>query len=559
MEVVGLSEVAQVYGLVPRAPRADERIGANMKRWNGWGNVDTDYPVPLFALDYLTNRLGPLDPQPDAAKETVLAAAPESRLPAHPLVDASAEARLAHARGQSMRDWADLRCGRVDTFPDGVGFPESDEDVRALLKYARQAGARVIPYGGGTSVVGHITPRPGDAPVLTLSLEKMTRLLHLDETSRLAAFQAGVAGPQLEEQLKARGYTLGHFPQSFEYSTLGGWIVTRSSGQQSYRYGKIESLFAGGIMETPRGRLEMKPVPASAAGPDVREMALGSEGRLGVLTQAEVRVRRAPEAESFFGVFFPSFEQGSDAVREIVQDEIPVSMLRLSDPLETATTLILSGKPWIGLAERGLRMIGCGEARCLLVFGVTGSRRAFHRAKRDAAALCRKQGGLVVGTIVGHTWEKNRFLAPYLRNTLWEKGVAIDTLETALPWSQVGAAAAAIPQVIVDAAARHNERVLAFTHLSHVYRDGASVYTTYLFRRPADPDELLARWQSMKHDASLAIQRFGGTISHQHGVGMDHAPYLPAEKDALGMDAIRALCKSFDPEGMMNPGKLLED
>jgi alkyldihydroxyacetonephosphate synthase len=359
--------------------------------------------------------------------------------------------------------------------------------------------------------------------------------------------------------LKAHKYTLGHFPQSFEYSTLGGWIVTRSSGQQSYRYGKIEGLFAGGIMETPRGRLEMKPVPASAAGPDIREMVLGSEGRLGVITQAQVRVRRVPEAEAFFGVFFPSWEQGSQAVREIVQNELPVSMLRLSNPLETETTLILSGKSWVDLADSGLRAIGYGDTRCLLIFGVTGSKRMFGRTRREAAALCRKFGGLYVGTIVGHAWERNRFLAPYLRNTLWERGVAIDTLETALPWSQVHAASLAIPQTIVDAMEKHNEQVVAFAHLSHVYRDGASVYTTYLFRRTADPDELLARWQDMKREASLTLQKFGGTISHQHGVGTDHAPYLPAEKGALGMDAIRAVCQAFDPDGMMNPGKLLEN
>ncbi|MCK6540718.1 MAG: FAD-binding oxidoreductase, partial [Anaerolineales bacterium] len=461
------------------------------------------------------------------------------------------------ARGQSMRDWVELRHGQVNTFPDGVAFPETDEDVRDLLNYACNVGAQVIPYGGGTSVVGHINPSRSDAPVLTLSLEKMTRLLDLDETSWLATFQAGVAGPQLEEQLKARGFTLGHFPQSFEYSTLGGWIATRSSGQQSYHYGRIEQLFAGGIVETPRGRLELKPVPASAAGPDLREILLGSEGRLGVITQAQVRVRRLPEAESFFGVFFPSWEQGSDAVREIVQSEIPVSMLRLSNPLETGTTLILSGKSWVGMVQRGLRMIGYGDARCLLIFGVTGSRKVFGRARRDASTVCRKHGGLVVGTIVGHTWQKSRFLTPYLRNTLWDCGVAIDTLETALPWSQVREASVAIPQSIVEAMAKHDERVLAFTHLSHVYRDGASVYTTYLFRRTPDPDELLARWQDMKGAASLVIQKHGGTISHQHGVGMDHAPYLPAEKGALGMDALRAVMKSFDPDGMMNPGKLV--
>src|SRR5687768_12860519 len=529
-----------------------------MRRWNGWGHTDTDYPVLTAALAYLTSYLGQLDPTPDVAKQTVLAAVKGSHLPAHPLVDTSAETRLAHARGQSLPDWVDMRYGLTNTFPDGVAFPESDEDVRNLLKYARNVGAHVIPYGGGTSVVGHITPLQLDAPVLTLSLEKMTRLLDLDETSHLATFQAGVPGPQLERQLKVHGYTLGHFPQSFEYSTLGGWIATRSSGQQAYHYGRIEQLFAGGSMETPRGRLEIRAVPASAAGPDVREMILGSEGRLGVITQAKVRVRSVPEAEAFFGVFFASWEQGIDAVREIAQNEIPVSMLRLSDPLETQTTLILSGKDWIRRLDRGLRLLGYGEARCLLLFGVTGSRRLFHHTRHEVAALCRKHGGLLIGTVMGHAWQKSRFLSPYLRNTLWEHGVAIDTIETALPWSQVREASQAIPQSIVDAMSKHNERVLAFAHLSHVYRDGASLYVTYLFRRTTDPDELLARWQDMKHIASLTLQKLGGTISHQHGVGKDHAAYLPQEKGVLGMAAIRALCKSLDPYGMMNPGKLAD-
>jgi alkyldihydroxyacetonephosphate synthase len=233
-------------------------------------------------------------------------------------------------------------------------------------------------------------------------------------------------------------------------------------------------------------------------------------------------------------------------------------MLRLSNPLETETSLVLSGKSWVGLAERGLRMIGFGAGRCLLILGVTGSKSLVRRTRRQAAALCRGFGGLFVGTAIGHTWEKNRFLSPYLRNTLWECGVALDTLETALPWSKVMAASAAIPQSIVTALESHNERVLAFTHLSHVYRDGASVYTTFLFRRTTDPDEMLSRWRDMKHAASLTTQEHGGTISHQHGVGLDHAPYLEAEKGKPGMNALHALCKSFDPDGMMNPGKLLE-
>lgn len=527
-----------------------------MKRWNGWGNVNTDYPVPDSARAYLVNLFGSLDPAPDADLKTVLKSVPASRLPSHPLVDTSPMERLTHARGQSTEDWVALRSGRIPAFPDGVAYPTSEEGVRDLLAYAKKAGAIVIPYGGGSSVVGHINAPKSDAPVLTLSLEKMTRLLDLDETSRIANFEAGVPGPELERVLHQRGYTLGHFPQSHEYSTLGGWIASRSSGQQSYYYGRIEQLFAGGRMETPRGTLEMRPVPASAAGIDVREMVLGSEGRMGVITSAKVRVSPVPQAEEFYGVFFPSWEQGSEAVRRIAQERTPVSMLRLSNPVETETTLILSGKSWVPAATQGLSLIGYGSTRCLMVFGATGTAAHVARTRARVAFLCRKYGGMFVGTVVGHTWEKARFYSPYLRNTLWEIGVAVDTLETALPWSQVPEASQAIPASISAALESMGEKAHVFAHLSHVYRDGASIYTTYLFRRPTDPDELMARWRAMKHAASLTIQKFGGTITHQHGVGTDHAPYLPAEKGPLGMDAIRAVCKSFDPDGMMNPGKL---
>ena len=527
-----------------------------MKRWNGWGNVNTNYPVPASAQTYLAKLFGFLNPQPDADFGTVLKSLPASRLPAHSLVDISAEARLTHSRGQSIPDWVALRSGRIPVFPDGVATPETEVDVRALIGYAQKAGAKIIPYGGGTSVTGHINPLKSDTPVLTLSLERMTHLLDLDEFGRTATFEAGVTGPELEQVLQARGYTLGHYPQSHEYSTLGGWIATRSSGQQSYKYGRIEQLFAGGRMETPRGLIELPHFPASAAGPDIKEMILGSEGRMGVITQAKVKIRQVPEAEQFHGVFFPSWEQGADAVRQIAQEEIPASMLRLSNPQETETTLMLSGKSWVGMADKGLTLIGYGSRRCLLVFGVTGSATCVRRARSQVSSICRRHGGLFVGTIVGHTWEKSRFYSPYLRNTLWELGVAIDTLETAIPWPNVMAASMAIPASIVEAAGKYGEDVLAFAHLSHLYRDGASVYTTFLFRRPADPDELLILWQAMKHAACLNIQKFGGTITHQHGVGTDHAPYLPAEKGALGMDALRAVCKSFDPDGLMNPGKL---
>ena len=529
-----------------------------MKRWNGWGNIQTDYPFPDTARDYLVNLLGPLPDLPPADLESTLASVPESRLPHHPLIDTEPEARLRHARGQSLPDWVALNHNRVDTFPDGAAFPDSENDLPALLAFAKNHGANIIPYGGGTSVVGHINPLPGQKPNLTISLERLDHLLKIDPESHLAEFEAGVTGPVLEEELQRYGYTLGHFPQSFEYSTLGGWIASRSSGQQSYYYGRIEELFAGGVVETPQGKLVLQPYPASAAGPDLREWFLGSEGRLGIITKAQVRIRPRPQKEGFFGVFFPSWESGSDAVRAITQSAIPVSMLRLSNPIETETTLILSGISWLDLADRGLRLIGQGDERCLLIFGVTGSPQLTGLAKRRTRAICRSYGGFFVGEIIGHAWEKNRFYSPYLRNTLWDAGVAVDTLETALPWTQVREASLAVPNSITTAINKFGEKALVMTHLSHIYHDGASIYTTFLFRRTADPDQLLDRWKAMKSAASQEIQKFGGTISHQHGVGVDHKSYLPVEKGPLGIEGIRAAAKQFDPDGILNPGKLFD-
>jgi alkyldihydroxyacetonephosphate synthase len=528
-----------------------------MRRWNGWGDEHTPYPLSDSARAYLVERVGAGLQIEDASLKQVLAGIPASRLPENPAVSTEALDRLLHARGQSLPDWVALRSGRIGAFPDGVACPESGLDVRGLLALARLVGAHLIPYGGGTSVVGHINPQPGHTPVLCVDMSRMRSLIALDETSRLATFSAGVSGPQVEQQLRARGYTLGHFPQSFELSTLGGWIATRSSGQQSYHYGRIEDLFAGGHLETPAGPLDLPSLPASAAGPDLRQLVLGCEGRLGVITQATVRIQPSPEYEAFYGAFFHDWASGAAAVRLIVQAGVQVSMLRLSDALETETTLVLSGKDrLVGWAKRGLHLLGYSKDMSLLIYAVTGTRRSARRALALANEAIRANGGLPTGETIGKQWQKSRFLAPYLRNTLWGYGYALDTVETAVPWSAVLALAADIQKAIHGALRLVDERGLVFTHLSHVYPDGASIYTTFLFRRAADPDETLARWQAIKAAVSQAILANGGTISHQHGVGLDHAPYLSAEKGSLGMEISESVCRTLDPTGMMNPGKL---
>jgi alkyldihydroxyacetonephosphate synthase len=532
-----------------------------MKRWNGWGDDSTSYPLPEKAAHFLADLVGPGRPPQDASLNEVVASVPPSRLPHHPLVNSDADVRLRHARGQSLPDWIALRNGRIPVFPDGVAFPTIDVEVVDLIRYAKDVGAKLIPYGGGTSVVGHINPQPGDAPILTVNMQRLNNLRHFDETSLLATFGAGVQGPDVEAQLRARGCTLGHYPQSFELSTLGGWVVTRSSGQQSLGYGRIEELFAGGVVETPSGRWELPPHPASAAGPDLRHLLLGSEGRLGILTEATVRAAPLPQEEAFHAVFFPNFELGETAVRHIVQSRIPLSMLRLSTAVETTTTLALAGhETLIGGLEKILGVRGIKDEKCMLLFGVTGSKALVKMGRKAALDIAKNHKGVAVaGQTFGKQWAKSRFHTPYLRNTLWEMGYAIDTLETAVSWHKIDKTIAAIEAALRPGLAEWDERVHVFTHLSHVYSQGASIYTTILFRLASDPDDTLARWRTLKEAASAAIVANGGTISHQHGVGLDHAPYLPAEKGKLGTAVLQDILHRFDPDGMMNPGKLLSD
>jgi alkyldihydroxyacetonephosphate synthase len=528
-----------------------------MRSWNGWGEEGRVDALNDSARAFLLNAVGPAVPTRDATLTEALAAAAAPPRVQGALFDASPELRLRHARGQSFPDWVALRFGRVGPLADGVALPASHEEAAAALEQAQKLGAIVIPYGGGTSVVGHLNVPAGERPVLNISLERMNRLLDLDETSLLARFGAGTPGPQVEAQLAQRGYMLGHFPQSYEYSTVGGWVVTRSSGQQSLRYGRIESLFAAGRLATPRGELRVGGFPASSAGPDLRECVLGSEGRIGLLSEATMRIRRLPEREDFHAVFFPSWELGVEAVRQLVHADIPMSMLRLSNAVETETQLTLAGhEKAIAWLKRYLRLRGSGLKPVMLMIGFTGLNREVLRTRREALGLAKLCRGVHAGKVMGKAWASKRYAGPYLRNALWDAGYAVDTCETAVNWPQASATMNAIEAAARGALGGHNEKLHAFTHLSHVYRQGCSIYSTFVFRAAPTYEENLARWTRLKRAVSEAIVASGGTISHQHGVGADHAPYLEAEKGPLGMGLIRAIAREFDPQGMLNPGKL---
>jgi alkyldihydroxyacetonephosphate synthase len=528
-----------------------------MRRWNGWGEDSIGYGASDEAKAYLAERVGQGAAPKDISRDEILRKVPPSRLTDHPLVKLDPWERVIHSTGQSEADWINIRGGAVQAFPDGVAYPRDEEEVRALLAFIRQAGGIVIPYGGGTSVVGHLTVPVQDRPVLSLDMSQMNNLLGLDETSNLATFQAGVRGPDLEKALGARGYTLGHYPQSFEYSTLGGWIAARSAGQFSLRYGKIERLFAGGSLETPAGTMELPSLPATAAGPDLRETVMGSEGRLGIITKAVVRVNPLPEKEVFKAAFFADEAEAVAAVRELAQSGLPLGMLRLSLPTETETTLRLAApNKSLELLEKYLRMRGVGEGKCLLIYGGIGRERTVRWVLGEAWGIIKRHRGVGVGTPIGHEWYKNRFRLPYIRNDLWEMGYAADTLETAISWSKVRETVAGIERALRKGLEEVQERVHVFTHLSHFYPQGASIYTSYVFRLGASPEESMERWKLSKKKASEEIVRAGGTISHQHGVGIDHRPYLSAEKGTLGVTMLRSVCRSVDPEQMMNPGKL---
>ena len=529
-----------------------------MRRWNGWGDEANHYPMPEGGLEFLQGEIGNGHVLPDAELDSVIQQVPPSRLPDHKLIDRTPDTRVRHARGQSLPDWLAMRSGDFGIFPDGVAFPENAADIRTLLNLAKQSNWMLIPYGGGTSVAGHVTPKDSPRPILTVSLSLMNKLTNLDTQSQIATFGPGTKGPDVEAQLRPKGYVLGHYPQSFELSTIGGWVVTRSSGQQSWRYGRIEQMLAGCTLETFGGPMVVPTMPASSAGPDLRELIMGSEGRFGIVSDVKVRVTPIAEHESFHVAFSPSWQASIELAKRAAQAKIPLSMLRLSNAVETRTQLALAGKPdaitWL---QRYLRLRGIKDGKSMVTYGLTGSAAQCKSAKAQLKSLFADLGVVNLGSRLGEMWEHSRFRSPYLRHTLWEQGYAVDTMETCVNWTTLGGAVERIEAAIKDAVP--DLPVHVFTHMSHIYAQGASIYTSYIFPNGTDYETTLGYWRVMKHAASEAVVASGGTISHQHGVGRDHAPYLKHEKGEIGMKVLQTVTDHFDPKRNLNEGVLLDD
>jgi alkyldihydroxyacetonephosphate synthase len=543
------------------------RMDQPAMRWWGWGDPDHPPGLPDGALAFLADTVGLAPrPRPPVALSHV-------RLERSALGDGALDGlraivgaqnvrdehceRVEHAAGKGYPDLVRLRAGEPEGAPDAVVLPGSSEQVDAVLAHCARASLAVVPFGGGTSVVGGVAPLRGEhGAVISLDMRRMGGVLALDRESRTVSVQAGLRAPALERYLGERRLTLGHYPQSFQFVSLGGCAATRSAGQASSGYGAIERMVLGMRMSAPAGEIALPAIPASAAGPSLRQLLVGSEGTLGVICELSLRVRPAPRACLYEGVFFEDFSAGVELLRELAQQGASPDVARLSDEQETRMSLALAGSG--GLKGRvGRLYLGARGYRegCLAILGFEGAEREAADRRDRAIASARSAGGLAVGRSPGEAWLKGRFAAPYLRDELLTHGVMVETLETATQWSNVRRLHRAVGRAIDEALRACGTPGLVMCHVSHLYETGASLYFTFVARQ-REEDEL-GQWRSVKEAASRAIVQGGGTITHHHAVGRDHAPWMAAEVGDTGRGALRALKAELDPAGIMNPGKLL--
>ncbi len=461
--------------------------------------------------------------------------------------------RLAHAVGKSYRDLLRLRVGPTPTAPDAVLLPESEDQVTRILSRCTERRIAVVPFGGGTSVVGGVEVVEPSMPHVALDLRKMARVGDIDVVSHTATAEAGISGPALEEALAGKGLTLGHLPQSFEFSTLGGWIASRSAGAYSNRYGKIEDLVVGVRLVAPAGTFVLRSRPRHAMGSDLLGLVVGSEGTLGVITRATVRVHRAPETRRFEAYLFRGFGEGLDALRGMVQDAGAPHMGYLMDEDETRLAVAASGKAESFLAAllKTFRRVDLNVAS-LLLLGYEGTRGLVRSARAHGRRHC--EGAVSVGPGPAESWSRERYETPYLRDSLLDHRVMVETVETAIAWSAVERLHDRVRAAILDAIRATGVPGIVGCHVSHVYTEGASLYFTWMARQVRG--EELAQYDAVKAVATRAILDHGGLLSHHHGIGAEHAKYLPEAVGDPSVRLMRDVKARFDPAGIMNPGKV---
>jgi alkyldihydroxyacetonephosphate synthase len=470
--------------------------------------------------------------------------------------------RATHAGGQSYSDIIRRRRGDASSAPDAVLVPSATDQIGPVLACCVEHDLAVVTWGGGTSVVGGLDSIDGGhSAVVALDLSGLDHLLGVDHVSRIATFEPGIRTPEAEAALAGHGLSLGHVPQSFERASLGGYVVTRSSGQGSAGRGRIDDMLVGLRMVTPRGELALEPMPGSAAGPDLRRLVLGSEGTLGVVTEVALRVRPIPEVSRFEGWVARDWDSGARILRRLVQDGPRPDVLRLSDEEETSVSLALSGtsartkramRAWLRL--RGI------DGGCLIILGFEGSTGDVRQRRRAVRRVLRAEGAVPLGAGAGNSWVHNRFSGPYLRDTLLDEGVLAETLETATTWARLPELYAGVRDALRSTLSRSGRAPLVGCHISHVYPAGASLYFTVL--AAAQPGYEVEQWAAAKDAANAAIVRCHGTVTHHHAVGTVHRDAAVTDLGGpagVGIAALRAVKDALDPAGIMNPGKLLPD
>ncbi|MBX7455446.1 FAD-binding oxidoreductase [Mycolicibacterium sp. 3033] len=523
--------------------------------WNAWGDPAAATPLSPGIRSLLSQALG-IDAEPAAeptlqqvrVRPSALSSGDREGLAAivgveNVLVDD--RDRLLRAGGKSTLDLLRRRDFGVQDGPDAVLVPGDDDEMAAVLRFCADHSIAVVPFGGGTSVVGGLDPLRGDfKAVVSVDLRRFDGLHSLDDVSWEAELGAGLTGPQAEKLLGERGFSLGHFPQSFCFATIGGFAATRSSGQDSAGYGRFDDMVRGLRAVTPSGVLDVGRAPASAAGPDLRQVLLGSEGTFGVITRVRVRVHPVPETTRYEAWSFPDFATGAAALRAVAQTGTGPTVIRLSDEAETGVNLATTDSIGEGQVTGG----------CLAITAFEGTE--VHVASRHAETrdLLSARGGTSLGEDPARAWEHGRFNAPYLRDGLLSAGALCETLETATTWSNIPPLKAAVTDALTRSLADSGTPALVLCHISHVYPTGASLYFTVVAAQRGNPIE---QWRAAKTAASEAMVGVGATITHHHAVGADHRPWMRDEVGDLGVAVLRAVKSALDPTGIMNPGKLI--
>jgi alkyldihydroxyacetonephosphate synthase len=548
-------------------------------KWWGWGDDDVAFThddKPSFgpfieeALGIDVERVTEQPPDfadldvPAPQLDGALRAALEQAVGEEHVSD-DAHDRVVHARGKSLRDLVRQRRGDLGRLPDLVVRPGDEAAVTEILRAVLDADAVVIPFGGGTSISGSLeAPREETRTVISVDLERMDAVLGIDPVSRLARVQAGVYGPRLEEQLNAHGYTFGHYPDSFTHSTLGGWIATRSSGMQSDRYGDIADSTRGLRVVTPAGLLVTRPVPATSTGPSVREMVLGSEGRLGIICEATVQVRRLPPERTILGYLFPTWAESLAAMRDIAASEAAPSVTRVADANETAFSFatkkgssLLDTLQSTALKQFLKRAKGYTlDEMCLGFIGYEGPERHVKMQRKAVGRIVAKHGGLCIGASPGELYDQKKFDTPYIRDYLLDRGVLADVSETAAPWSELAPLHAAVTGAARGAFSDLGVQGYVMCHLSHSYHAGACLYFTFAIT-PSGKRDGLEEYGTVKSAIQQAFVDNGGTLSHHHAVGTEHAEWLEQDISAPGVGMLRALFDGTDPGANLNPGKIV--